>query len=254
MRDFTIQQYTLLLDALIQTGAQFQTVQEYAMHPTPRSIVLRHDIDDRKEHALIFAQIQKNRGVKATYYFRMVPQSFDKTIIQAIAEMGHEIGYHYEDMDFAKGDPHEAYSLFQKHLKELREVAEVKTICMHGSPRSEFDNKDVWKIYPYKSHDIIAEPYLDFNFDQLFYITDTGRMWDGKKYSIRDEIKTSKIWPSYHYTSDIIQSAKSRTLPFPVMINFHPQRWSDSIFVWTQELVLQTIKNQIKRIKKNKAK
>lgn len=254
MRDFTIQQYIQLLDALIQTGAQFQTVQEYAMNPTSRSIVLRHDIDDRKEHALIFAQIQKNRGVKATYYFRMVPQSFDIKLIQTIAALGHEIGYHYEDMDFANGNPHEAYSLFQKHLNRLREIADVKTICMHGSPRSEFDNKDVWKIYLYKSHEIIAEPYLDFDFDRLFYITDTGRMWDGNKYSIRDEIKTSKIWPSYHDTSDIIQSAKSGTLPLPVMINFHPQRWSDSIVVWTQELVLQTIKNQFKRIKKKQAK
>ena len=250
MRDFTIQQYTLLLDQLKNTGATFQTVREYATDPKQQAIILRHDIDDRKKHALIFAKLQNERGIKGTYYFRVVPESFEKNLIQEIESLGHEIGYHYEDMDFAKGDRTQAYQLFLQHLNKLREIASIQTICMHGSPRSEYDNKDVWQDFSYQNHDIIAEPYLDFNFDKLFYLTDTGRMWDGKKYSIRDEISTTKKWPQFHSTSDIIKAIKHKSLPFPVMINFHPQRWTDDGMLWTKELIFQSFKNQIKKLRK----
>ncbi len=41
------------------------------------------------EHAL---------GVAATYYFRAVPESWDEGVIREIARMGHEVGYHYENL------------------------------------------------------------------------------------------------------------------------------------------------------------
>ena len=44
-----------------------------------------------------------------------------------------------------------AWDQFKYHLDELRKITEVTTICMHGSPRSEYDNKDIWKKYDYKS-------------------------------------------------------------------------------------------------------
>ncbi len=254
MRDFTIRQYISLLDQLKQSGGTFQTVSEYATTPAQQAIILRHDIDDRKEHARTFAQLQKERGIKGTYYFRVVPESFDHELIQEIESLGHEIGYHYEDMDFAKGNRHEAYRLFQIHLEKLRAIATIQTICMHGSPRSEYDNKDVWKDFSYRNHEIIAEPYLDFNFDVLFYLTDTGRMWDGKKFSIRDEIATSKTWPRFHSTSDIIVAINNKKLPLPVMLNFHPQRWTDNRLLWTKEFIFQSLKNQIKKWRKNRSK
>jgi hypothetical protein len=254
MRDFTITQYTSLLDQLKKSGGVFQTVREYATHPEKNAILLRHDIDDRKAHALIFAKLQFERGIKGTYYFRVVPESFQEELIQEIESLGHEIGYHYEDMDFAKGNTQEAYRLFIAHLEKLRGIAKIDTICMHGSPRSEYDNKDVWKEYSYKQHGIIAEPYLDFNFDDLYYLTDTGRMWDGKKFSIRDEIKTTKIWPQFHSTQDIVLGLQNKKLPFPVMINFHPQRWTDELALWIKEMLFQSAKNQIKKWRKQRLK
>jgi hypothetical protein len=75
-------------------------------------------------------------------------------------------------------------------------------------------------------------------------------MWDGKKYSIRDEISTTKKWPQFHSTSDIIKAIKHKSLPFPVMINFHPQRWTDDGMLWAKELIFQSFKNQIKKLRK----
>ena len=59
---------------------------------------------------------------------------------------------------------------------------------MHGSPRSKWDSRDIWQKYDYKKPGIIAEPYFDINFDEVFYLTDTGRRWDGWKVSLRDKL------------------------------------------------------------------
>ena len=37
---------------------------------------------------------------------------------------------------------------------------------------------------------IIAEPYFDVDFDDVLYLTDTGRRWDGDEFNIRDKVET----------------------------------------------------------------
>ena len=330
--DFTIDVYIKLLESLAQAGYVFQAYRDFVQKPEERVILLRHDVDARKVHSLRFAKIQHELGIAGTYYFRMVPQSFDKEVIREIASMGHEIGYHYEDMDFAKGDVDKAYGLAKKHLAQLREMAEVKTICMHGSPRSPYDNKEVWKKYDYRELGIIAEPYFDLDFSKVLYLTDTGRRWDGAGVSLRDKVPVretgsgrvgdlgavrgrvgegetgsgkgnargregegesgkgrerggvgekvsgsdaasasrnvellrgdksastvqrfdnstnqplSKIY-SFRSTHEIIEACKADKLPNQIMMNFHPQRWTDNPFLWTQELVWQNVKNVVK--------
>ncbi|MEA3317517.1 MAG: hypothetical protein U9R54_06130 [Bacteroidota bacterium] len=82
------------------------------------------------------AKIQADLGIKASYYFRAVPASWNETIIQKIAELGHEIGYHYECLTTTNGDIEKGIKDFEKNLNALRKLAPVSTICMHGSPRS----------------------------------------------------------------------------------------------------------------------
>ncbi|MDP1623318.1 MAG: hypothetical protein Q8M08_13375 [Bacteroidales bacterium] len=56
--------------------------------------------------------------------------------------------------------------------------------------------------------------------------------------------------PSQHTTSstfDIIRAVENGTFPVPVMMTFHPQRWHDSFFGWTSELMRQKVKNMVKR-------
>jgi hypothetical protein len=58
---------------------------------------------------------------------------------------------------------------------------------MHGSPLSKYDNKMLWGKYDYHDFGIIGEPYFDVNFEEVLYLTDTGRRWDGKAVSVRDK-------------------------------------------------------------------
>jgi hypothetical protein len=244
MRDFTFDIYSKLLHEFIRKNYQFQTFENFLTDPLKRVVVLRHDVDSRNKNSLQFAFLENAFGICGTYYFRILPTSYDPIIIELILKMGHEIGYHYEDIAIAKGDIKIAIDLFKCHLAEFRKLYPVKTICMHGSPLSKHDNRDLWKHYNYRDFGIIGEPYFDMNFDEVFYLTDTGRTWNNKGISIRDKVNT-KLKLTFTSTSDIIKNIDS--LPDKVMLNFHPQRWNDNWLPWLTELFFQNSKNLIKR-------
>lgn len=42
--------------------------------------------------------IHADSVIKAKYYFRVVLESWNEKIIKEIASLGHEVGYHYEDL------------------------------------------------------------------------------------------------------------------------------------------------------------
>lgn len=252
--DFTRNKYCQLLQQLKDSGYAFITYAEYCRGELPqRFVILRHDVDLKPRNSLEVAKDEKEAGAKATYYFRAVPESWDDDIIQAIHQMGHEVGYHYESLTTCNGDVQKAYDDFKMNLEQLRKLVTVSTICMHGSPRSPYDSKDIWKTYSYRDLKIIGEPYLDTDFSQLFYLTDTGRCWDGHKVSVRDKIegfqeKWTKAGWTFHATDDIIQALRSNKLPDRLMITTHPQRWNNMGISWIKELLLQNIKNIVKRI------
>jgi len=383
--DFTLKTYKQLLATLLNQDYSFFTFQEYIENNSSlitgnsSLVILRHDVDRLPDNALRVAELEKRLGVRGSYYFRVVKQSFDAGIIREIAAMGHEIGYHYENLsavvrrkDFrkpeARNSKHEkkdegwklkaelgeqelgvrsqevvdseqklgdsrqeeevkskkakgktekltgsslithhsslfthAIEDFEENLKKLRKICPIKTICMHGSPMSKYDSRDLWKVYDYRDFGIIGEPYFDIDFNEVLYLTDTGRRWDGEKYNVRDkisyqpsafssqqttksEIRSTKyetnsnvqnfnyknkkatndnfdkslndserseqmtsLGISFHATFDIINAIKESLMPEKIMINIHPQRWTNKSFSWVKELVWQNLKNVIKK-------
>lgn len=244
--DFTLPIYQQLIEALQTSGYAFQTFEAFLQSPKEKVVVLRHDIDLKAKNALQIAQIEHSLGVKSSYYFRVVPQSNQPDIIKAIADLGHEIGYHYEDLSLFKGDVAKAISHFKQQLSYFRQFYPVKTICMHGSPLSKIDNRTIWQYADYKDFGVIGEPYFDVDFNKVFYLTDTGRCWDGERYSVRDKVRSSfKL--HFSTTNEIIVAAKAAKLPNQIMITTHPQRWTNNCFSWWWELLVQTVKNQVKR-------
>ena len=117
--DFTLSIYEKLLHALLTTSPKIitfynflQTKQKIGsqsqnkLEQHHRSILnsfffLRHDVDRKPSNALKLAILENYLGIKGSYYFRIVPESFDTKIMTEIAKLGHEIGYHYEDVDLA---------------------------------------------------------------------------------------------------------------------------------------------------------
>lgn len=235
--DFTLDKYRVLLGELDDYG----------------EVHMRHDVDRRPQNSLAVARIEHEMGWKATYYFRAVPESWDEAIILEIASLGHQIGYHYESLTTCRGDIKAAYEDFCRNLEKLRALVPVTTISMHGSPTSKWDSRLLWTQYDYHQLGIDYEPYLDTDFSKVFYLTDTGRRWDGYKVSVRDRIpEYQNQWIEqglvYHSTDDIIQAVHLGVFPKKVLINTHPQRWTDNRLLWLNELMAQSVKNLVKRV------
>jgi len=227
-RDFTIKSYQRVLEALVNQGFSFMRICEIDANHFMRSnanrfMLLRQDVDRLPENSLAFARIQKEFGIQSTYYFRIVPGSYEPGVIEEIAGMGHEVGYHYEDLSLAaqrlraegRGQKElrvsenkglkdnnaehgtqnteqlfeDAIESLRRNLERLRKYADVKTICMHGSPMSRWDSRLLWKYYNYREFGVEVEPYFDFNFEEMLYLTDTGRRWNGSRVSVRDKAK-----------------------------------------------------------------
>ncbi len=241
--DFTLQKYSQLLKALKASGISFQ---------------LRHDVDLRPHNSLVVAEMENKLGLKAVYYFRMVPESYNKAIVKAIYALGHEIGYHYESLTTCRGDIEEAYRDFCDNLAKLRQTVPINKICMHGSPRSPYDSRDLWKHYDYRSLGIDYEPYFDTDFAHTLYLTDTGRRWDGYNVSVRDKIpQYQELWENkglvFHTTDDIIKqlnnpSSTLRQSRYAMLITTHPQRWNPFGLAYVKEYVIQLLKNSVKKL------
>ena len=274
-RDFTLKSYNRLLNSLLRQGFSFQTIPDFIEKPGERVIVLRHDVDKLPGNSLEFARIQSETGIRGTYYFRIVPDSFDEKIIKEIYSLGHEVGYHYEDVSLAakrqktkveakrrprakRGVKRQKYNSnliidlhdrkiarlqdkgrlekeladiaiesFAKNLQRLREIAPVRTICMHGSPMSRWDSRLLWKYYDYRDFGIVGEPYFDVNFDEVLYLTDTGRRWDGDSVNIRDKAVGKRDLVTKRLSDEGTKSRLSVSQSFSPLVS---QSLSPSVF------------------------
>ena len=153
-----------------------------------------------------------------------------------------------------------AWEDYQANLQRLRDLAPVTTICMHGSPLSRINNLDLWQTYDYKELGIVGDPYLDVDFSQVFYITDTGRRWNHETSSVRDRVGYEDLGIEElrnlgieelmrcHSTKEIIAAVETGKSPDKVMFNVHPQRWHDRPWPWVKELVGQNVKNVAKKV------
>lgn len=245
--DFTLTKYKELLIALQRHNYTFQTFEEFIKKPNDKVVVLRHDVDRRSINATWLSEIEFSLGLKASYYFRVVPESNDKDVIKKVASRNHEVGYHYEDLGMAKGNYEVAYKNYLKNLEYFRQFYPVTTVCMHGSPENRIDNRSIWDKYDYKKDGIIAEPYFDVDYDDVFYITDTGRAWNKKSVIVRDKVETSYDIP-VKSIDHMIELMAENKMPNKLIISTHPHRWFDVGLLWSNELVMQNIKNVVKAL------
>lgn len=275
--DFTLKQYKALLTTLKEQGYSFYSFAEFLLENPMKAIILRHDVDKLPKNSLEFAKIQAEVGIRGSYYFRIEAEPLPVEIIRNIADLGHEVGYHYEDVSIVAkkrkykkqmddGEDNEKYIVelaiarFNENLGRIRQIVPIKTICMHGSPMSNWDNRLLWKYYDYRDYGLIGEPYFDINFDDVLYLTDTGRRWDGEAYILRDKVMATSTRCynqnnnatyqqsmgaiTFRSTFDIINASSVAKLPDKMMITFHPQRWTDNYLLWLKELLFQNVKNQ----------
>jgi hypothetical protein len=245
MKDFTIEAFEKLLIELKNQGYSFPSLESFLIHKPQKCVIIRHDIDANKNRALNFAKLEHRLGITSSYYFRIVPCSYDERIIKEVAALNHEIGYHYEDLSMNKGNMEKAFESFKKNLETFRKLYPIKTICMHGRAISKYDNRAIWQKYDYKALGIIGEPYFDLDYNKVLYLTDTGQSWDGSRFSIRDKVQSNY---QFHFKStfDIIRSIDK--LPNQILITSHPDRWAFNTLEWYYINTHMASRDKLKRM------
>jgi hypothetical protein len=236
MKDFTNHAYATILQAGQAAGYQIGAVEDWfdgRLAASKSVMVLRHDVDRKPRHALEMAKLEAAMGIRSTYYFRIVPSSFDAGIIQEIAALGHEIGYHYEDWHRANYVPEKAIVLYRKAVSEIGKYAPVRTISMHGSPMSKENNMTIWQHYSYEAEGV-RDCILADKWSSFAYFTDAGRTFGSTSANLRDELGEAFCVPKVRSTQDLALYVRSGEQKH-VFVSVHPERWSDDFAQWTQQ-------------------
>jgi len=277
LRDFTLTKYESLLQAVKKTNYSTCTILDFLKNEPGKCIILRHDVDRAVNRNLAMAKLEHSYGIRSTYYFRHIKETYRPEIILQMAEMGHEIGYHYEVMDKANGDMDKAIEIFREELEDFRKIAEINTVCMHGNPLKPWSNRDLWKKYDFRDFGLTGEPYLSIDYNKVFYLTDTGRTWANLKIRVKDTIdrpdnksgeksgtnsvaganstaNTNSIadakatttakagFRPISSTNDVIHLIQSENVS-RICLLVHPNRWCEDFGGWTKELLFQNVKN-----------
>jgi len=268
--DFTFAKYRELCEVISKAEYTPLTVEKYlSLKDKPEPfVIIRHDVDSQPEYALKMAKLENEFGIASSYYFRYIESIFLPDLIKKIAGLGHEIGYHYEVLDKARGNHAQAIKIFEKELNEFRRLYDVKTIAQHGSPLigtlaaisisgmftiakslirhedvfTHWTSRDLWTKYNFKDFGIIGEAYLSINFDEILYLSDTGRSWNSTRYKIKDFVDDGlHIQIKVKHTDDIIKIIKKRDMNIYILV--HANQWKENFREWLKWLMLQQIRN-----------
>ena len=248
--DFTLTKYRELLETALKAGYAILPIVDYlrAGLPAAQNLLLRHDVDRRPWMALRMARLERDLGVRSTYYFRAVRHTFRPDVIAEIHGLGHEIGYHYETLADSRGDIAVAFELFQEHLSEMRQITPVQTISMHGRPLSPWDSREIWNHYDFKTLDLEGEAYLSIDYTKVRYFNDTGRTWHPTRHNVRDFASASPR-EELGSTDDLITVIDQ--LKHPVLcVSAHPDRWAHSPARWVLSMFEDSLVNGAKVVLK----
>lgn len=255
-RDFTFEIYEQLLQAGLDAGYEHLTVREYlSSEELPeRFIIHRHDVDRKPENSLAMARLEAEYDIPSTYYFRTIDKTFKPELIREIEALGHEIGYHYEDMDRADGDVDGAHESFATELKRLRELTTIETVCMHGNPLTSHDNRDMWDgSKSFEAYGLLGEAYLSMDFIDVTYFSDTGRTWEDGALKVKDHpVGENEKNVQVDGTDELIDLVNRGSVPRLCLLS-HPNRWAKTsaeyIFEYCKDQFTNGVKLSINMVK-----
>lgn len=244
MNHFTFKEYNKFLDYL--SDYDIYTVKSYIeFQPKKEFIILRHDVDRSIINAIKMADLEYKKNIKSSYYFRF-PYTFDVEIISKLENMGHEVGYHYETLSKCNGDHEKAIDLFQNELEVFNKHFKIKTVSMHGSPLSKYNNLDLWNEYNIKKYGLLGDAVNDVLGDEIFYITDTGRNWNNSN-NIRDIGNYKSINIKQKSIIHLVNYLRNNEIS-KIYFNIHPERWGYNYSNWIKGYCRDLVFNTGKKI------
>lgn len=172
--DFTYKHYIETLQEAQKTHT-FYTFGSFPEQPEARFIILRHDIDAQIWKALKMAKTDHDLGVSAAFFVRVHGpynpfREPSYGAILRIAELGHEIGLHYEPLFYTKHNlPVEETILFEIELLNRMFRIKVRSIAPHMPSLSSLKLGNIREKF--------NDPYLPKFCTKIKYISDSNRRW-----------------------------------------------------------------------------
>jgi len=226
-----LEEYRKILLEISENDFEQISIRDFLMLDMGKKIsgkfcVHRHDIDTDLKTAKKMFQIEKDLGVRSTFYFRL--KTLDKDFMQQIQAYGSEVGYHYEEIaSYAKeaklsNREHihsalpEIQEQFLKNLSYIRNYSQcaIETVSSHG----DFVNRKIempnYKILEglnlWDQFELKLEAYNpDFN--------------DYFEFRVRDKQGTKK-WTHPFKLSSFSDTSN-------ILILTHPRHWNKNILV-----------------------
>lgn len=158
--------YRDVIKLFIKKGYSFENF----IHPSnSKTIYLRHDIDFSVRDAYEIAQIEKDLGVKSTYFFMLTSNTYNlmseanRDLVEKIKNFGHHVSLHFDPVayqDFDKGFSNER-DLFEKIFN-----VGIDVVSIHR-PGNFLTNNN-------RKLDRCIHTYEDRFFKEMIYISDSG--------------------------------------------------------------------------------
>jgi len=224
---FFVNNYLTLISRLRDNNYDLYSVGSFLQNndSVRSACILRHDVDRRVNSAVYMAKAEHSLNIRSTYYFRCSKRGvFPSEAIRIIASLGHEVGYHYEETSRANGNIEVARMNFKKNLVSFRQISDCKTISMHGSPLSKYNNQDLTDSGFLEVCGLEGDAVASIIGSKPHYFTDTGGTW-GSKHNLRDFLGEQLENESTIKLDEPDVFSRIESVAPLLYISTHPERW-----------------------------
>jgi len=173
---FTYRAYENLINLLQHNKYIFCSYHNYFQHDN--CVILRHDVDYSLEKALSMAHIERELGIKSTYFVLLSTDFYNiaskkcQSIIGKIYELGHEIGLHFDEAKYDTLDDEKKFIMQIKNEAEVMGMLlgfKINCVSMHRPSK-------VTLVADYQIQGIINS-YSKVFFNEFKYVSDSRRNW-----------------------------------------------------------------------------
>ncbi len=252
-RRFVYARYAAFLDRLAdRTRYHVVPLREFAGASARELPVigLRHDVDERLESALRLAELEHDRGLRATYFVLHTASYYGRDDLIAnlrrLQELGHEVGWHNDLVTLQRVERVDARRYLASELTRLRAARiEVTGTAAHGSEwchRLGFHNNYVFEGWdePVPGFPAIDVPDklnpADFGLEYEAYHLDNGLYFSDSSFDA-----TASRWHPDLFDSEAVVAGDK------AIVLIHPCHWDASAGAKAARLARRALSSSFRR-------
>lgn len=176
--DFTYRHYKQMLTSAIDNGYRFVDFSKLPLNNGRRELAcsLRHDCDNDMTAALSMASIEREVGVRSTYFVMLRSAMYNllnipnREIVQQIMQMGHEVGLHFDERCYPTATPSRISDYMDVERRIMSELFDIAVNIVSFHQPSERVLKNEIRVR-------CLNTYSFRNEQGIRYVSDTNMEW-----------------------------------------------------------------------------